>query len=493
MDSSRSSLPNVDRANSTLFKRYLDEQHKSVDKSSPYQTISRPINSTIQITHTHRQQQETYTTKLTDANTSLQQIIIKRKYSNSRKPSADPSRQRTSHTSRFMKRFQRQHKTGETTTNVQKRDGRLLFEFPESITSNRIDHSQICTCRAVSDKRPGHHHDHNCPLKRTQLPRLSLNELFHTSSDQRRVPSPTKLMLPSTTTDSPRQISISNRMNPFESTSSVEPLMITNNTESESFPFDNPPISISDEQWPLISDLLQELSTEMTDKPNVDILLEIEESLAQRIYDCIVEQEDNDNENDTQSYSTLTNDSSALSAPAPVNNPNNLPSSPINTITTREPIDNKDKYFQPIRERPSSSFEKLLDQNRHSTPFNLIKNQISTDTRSPFAQSLFEPVNLLRTVASSDAEDFNFFRPSFTFENQSTSQTNLASIQQSVHSHSVSFPNHLLPPRPAPLDTTTLSAFKPIEPANIRPTTSFALKRPQMISSTTVMDWFGQS
>jgi hypothetical protein len=119
MDSSRSSLPNVDRANSTLFKRYLEEQHKSVITSSNYQQLSRPINSTIQITHTHRQQQQdTYTSKLNNSN---QPVIIKRKYSNGRKPSGDTSKQRTSHTSRFMKRFQRQHKNGETIANVQKR------------------------------------------------------------------------------------------------------------------------------------------------------------------------------------------------------------------------------------------------------------------------------------------------------------------------------------------------------------------------------------
>ncbi|CAF4317935.1 unnamed protein product, partial [Rotaria sordida] len=120
MDSSRSSLPNVDRANSTLFKRYLEEQHKSVIKSNNYQQLSRPINSTIQITHTHRQQQDTYTSKLNNNNNN-QTIIIKRKYSNGRKPSGDISKQRTSHTSRFMKRFQRQHKNRDTIINVQKR------------------------------------------------------------------------------------------------------------------------------------------------------------------------------------------------------------------------------------------------------------------------------------------------------------------------------------------------------------------------------------
>jgi len=96
-----------------------------------------------------------------------------------------------------------------------------------------------------------------------------------------------------------------------------------------------------------MNDFLQEISIEMTDKASVDILLEIEESLAQRIYDCIVEQDD-ENENDTKSYSTTTNDSSALLAPAPpINNiisneSNDLPPSPIST-TTREAIDNQEK------------------------------------------------------------------------------------------------------------------------------------------------------
>jgi hypothetical protein len=123
MDSSRSSLPNVDRANSTLFKRYLEEQHKSVVKTNNYQQLSHPINSTIQITHTHRQQQQqdAYTSKYSNNNNHYQPVLVKRKYSNGRKPSGDTSKQRTSHTSRFMKRFQRQHKNGETINDVQKR------------------------------------------------------------------------------------------------------------------------------------------------------------------------------------------------------------------------------------------------------------------------------------------------------------------------------------------------------------------------------------
>lgn len=121
MDSSRASLPNVDRANSTLFKRYLDEQQKSVTTTSHFQTLSRPMNSTIQITHTHHEQRETFTTKSGNTSITNQQVIVRRKFSKGRKPSVDSARQRNSHTSRFMKRFQRQHKTGEAITNVQKR------------------------------------------------------------------------------------------------------------------------------------------------------------------------------------------------------------------------------------------------------------------------------------------------------------------------------------------------------------------------------------
>jgi hypothetical protein len=84
----------------------------------------------------------------------------------------------------------------------------------------------------------------------------------------------------------------------------------------------------------------------MSDKPSVDILSEIEETLVQRIYDCIIEHndDDDDTEQDTISYSTTTND---LSVPAPTNNTNSvesnvLPPSPINT-TTKDPIDNREK------------------------------------------------------------------------------------------------------------------------------------------------------
>jgi len=128
----------------------------------------------------------------------------------------------------------------------------------------------------------------------------------------------------------------------------IEP-SITINTESETLILDPPIINLSNEHYPFINDFLQEISIEMNDKLSIDILLEIEESLAQRIYDCIVEQDD-ENENDTKSYSTTTNDSSALSAAPPLitvnniisNESNDLPPSPIST-TTREAIDNQEK------------------------------------------------------------------------------------------------------------------------------------------------------
>ena len=118
MDSSRTSLPNVDRADSRLFKRYLDEQHKSVIKSNNYQQIPCPINSNIQTVHTHQQQQDIYRSKLN--NSSNQAVGIKRKYSNGRKLLNDPSKQRISHTSRFMKQFQRQSANREKRMATQK-------------------------------------------------------------------------------------------------------------------------------------------------------------------------------------------------------------------------------------------------------------------------------------------------------------------------------------------------------------------------------------
>ena len=102
------------------------------------------------------------------------------------------------------------------------------------------------------------------------------------------------------------------------------------------------PRSLSNDQYSFLNHFLQELSLELTDEPSADILLEIEGSLAQRIYDCVVERED-DNEQDTNSFSTTTADSSTASVPvAPVNKSIDLPSSPIKT-TVKEPTVNREK------------------------------------------------------------------------------------------------------------------------------------------------------
>jgi predicted AAA+ superfamily ATPase len=67
--------------------------------------------------------------------------------------------------------------------------------------------------------------------------------------------------------------------------------------------------NLSNEYLMLIDSLVEELSFELTDKPSIDMLLEIEGSLAQRIYDCVVEQTDQT----THSYSRTTADESSVS------------------------------------------------------------------------------------------------------------------------------------------------------------------------------------
>ncbi|CAF4435671.1 unnamed protein product, partial [Rotaria magnacalcarata] len=60
---------------------------------------------------------------------------------------------RSSHTSRFMKRFQRQHKSRDTVTNVQKRDARPRFEFHDlssTTKQTRNDQETNCTCLTLS-------------------------------------------------------------------------------------------------------------------------------------------------------------------------------------------------------------------------------------------------------------------------------------------------------------------------------------------------------
>lgn len=144
---------------------------------------------------------------------------------------------------------------------------------------------------------------------------------------------------------------------PIESHPSPSPSII--NPESETLILDTPLPNLSNEYYPIINNFLQELSMEMNAKPSVDMLLEIEESLAQRIYDCIIEQTDEDQmEHDTISYSTTTNDSSALSAPPPPPPPlpvnktnslesNDLPPSPINPVA-KDSMDHREKCNENI-------------------------------------------------------------------------------------------------------------------------------------------------
>lgn len=129
---------------------------------------------------------------------------------------------------------------------------------------------------------------------------------------------------------------------------STEPGLTTNTNIDTTFFLDPPITNLPDEYYPLINEHLQELSIEMSDKIHADILLEIQESLAQRIYDCIIEQDD-ESENDIQSYSTATNDSSILSVvPQTQSNnmtyaeSNDIPPSPVSTIAAK-PVDYRDK------------------------------------------------------------------------------------------------------------------------------------------------------
>ena len=102
---------------------------------------------------------------------------------------------------------------------------------------------------------------------------------------------------------------------------------------------------LPDDHYAFIDDLLHSLSTDMNDPPSDELLLEIEGSLAQRIYDCVVEQDaddvDDENEIETKSHSTTTGASSALSAQAPpLNHP--VPPSPIST-DVQEPTGHREK------------------------------------------------------------------------------------------------------------------------------------------------------
>ena len=414
-------------------------------------------------------------------------------------------------------------------------DGRPRFEFhePNVTTSIRTDQEPQCTCTALVNEVHGNNyqHHHHCPAKPSQVPRLSLNNMFQSTSHSQRQSKPVIYpplpMLPPTITDSFRQNSLPSPS--IEQPPPPPPTTTTSHIESETLVLDPPITNLSNEYYPLINDFLQELSIEMTVKPSVDILLEIEESLAQRIYDCIVEQDDeNETETDGQSHSTVTNDSSVAPAvPISANNitSNELPPSPIST-TIDEPMDNQEKCnqksmnicfklriisdFQPIREQPVDTFSNLLA--RHSTPFQQLtkplqqagihfvfvvflliisKKQFVLDTRSPFTQSLFEPVNLLRTVHD-DNENLNFFSSSFSFHPQQSTKSELSTSSFQRPSASF-FNNHLLPPQQPTPNESNLSAFKPIEPLTIRPTGTYLLSRPQLIHHSTGVNWFGQS
>lgn len=260
-------------------------------------------------------------------------------------------------------------------------DGRPRFEFHDSSLTTtaatkqtRIDQPIRCTCLVSSDRNRGddyQHHPH-CPAKSAQVPRLSFHELSHTASQYRRpaIPgaitlpppsSPPKTsrsplpMLPPSANPSMREShypsteTISHFTYPIESNPTPSPSIV--NPESETFILDIPLTNLSNEYYPMINDFLHEMSMEMNDKPSVDILLEIEESLAQRIYDCIIEQNDEDEiATDTISYSTATNDSLAISAPhppLPTNKTNSiesndLPPSPIHA-TTKDSTNDREK------------------------------------------------------------------------------------------------------------------------------------------------------
>ena len=72
--------------------------------------------------------------------------------------------------------------------------------------------------------------------------------------------------------------------------------------------------NLSDDQYALVNEFLDELSIELAERPSIDILIEIEGSLAQRIYECVVENEE-DNEQEVDSYTTTTLESSIRSVP----------------------------------------------------------------------------------------------------------------------------------------------------------------------------------
>ena len=200
MDHLRSSLPNVDRANSTLFKRYLEEQHKSILKTNVHQSYLHQTNPNRQVQH-----HESHTIQ---AKTHYPTVFVKRKYSNGRKPPVESTKQRTSHTSRFMRRFQRHFKQGETQNQIKKRgennrkielkinlknilvETRPQFEFnvplappPLPINENkRIDSDTKCTCLASSNHQADR--SNRSPLKLNPISKFLSTEPMNLVSQQ---------------------------------------------------------------------------------------------------------------------------------------------------------------------------------------------------------------------------------------------------------------------------------------------------------------------
>lgn len=99
MENSRSFLPNVDRANSTLFKRYLEEQCKSIRKSN-----------------IENEQLGKVPRKIPQAT-----VVVKRKSVSAKKSLIE---QKSSHTNRFMRRFQKHFKHGGETKHHRQFDKR---------------------------------------------------------------------------------------------------------------------------------------------------------------------------------------------------------------------------------------------------------------------------------------------------------------------------------------------------------------------------------
>jgi hypothetical protein len=225
MEKRRPSIGNVDRANSTLFKRYLDEQRQSILKTNFHSSFSRPI---------EKKTQDEFSTKI--SKTFYPTVQMK-------KPS--------SHTNRFLKRFQRQHK------NVDSSRSRLNF-----------------------------------------------------------VPLP----LPPPPPAAPFRIRTPTPPVPMEEETSPQ-LSSTIQIEPTTFFIDPNPPELSDEHYAILNDLLNEFSIELTDKLSVDILFELEGSLAQRIYNCVVEN-DEENDEETNSFSTTTAESSASVVPIAKSPPN---------------------------------------------------------------------------------------------------------------------------------------------------------------------------